>query len=756
MKKLLLLIGLILPCGFIIAQRSLRIEVYDIHTDLPVPGADVWLISANDSVISVSDAEGQVVFQDADNFGSYRVNHLTYEPKHGSLKRPGKHLRIYLSPSREELQEVVITGQSRPILAEEAVRQVRVINQERMEKQAAVNLRDLLSNDLNFSLSEDGILGTQVSLQGLSGQSVKILIDGVPVIGRLDGNIDLSQINLNNIERVEVVEGPMSIQYGTDAVAGTVNLITRKEATAELNTRINAYVESAGRYNFDGSISAPMGKTQGELSLGRYYFNGFSPDDTRNQQWNPKEQYFSSWSLRRRIDKFLISYRGEFFDEGITNLGNPGSIDSAIVVVDTGAWKYPRAIDEYYDTRRFNNALYGDYYINTDISIKAFVAYNYYRREKSSFIKNLNTGDEILTTGNEAQDTTIFGLWSSRLFFNHHWREKLNYQLGYDFSHEFNQGQRIANAYQDITDVAIFATADYLPVQSLVIQPGLRYAYNTRFDAPLIKSLALRWEAFEDWIFRASYGEGFRAPSLKELYFFFVDENHNIIGNEDLKAESSRNYQVDVSYLHRYDKGSVESDIGVFYNDIRNQIKLIPVIEPDNQDPRGLYTNRNIDQTMTTGLSYRLNYIHGSWQLEGGFSFIGIRNDLSFSEEAKTEGLGDFYFYPQLRANLYYQFEKWKLRPSLFFNHTGERTDLTSNTSGDLVLNTFNSYSMADFMLMKELFKKLSLTLGIKNIFNVTNLQSELQSGGGTHTGGSSAIPLSYGRTYVMRLQLNL
>lgn len=755
MLSVLRIILLVFLSGSLFAQDSLWIRVHDIHTDIPIAGADVFLIGQGDSILSVSSDEGMAVFKVPSGYFRLRVRHLTYLPVSQSFK-PGVRLqRIYLSPKREELQEVVVTGQGRPVLAEEAVRKVYVINQDRIEQQAAVNLSDLLANDLNFSISEDAILGSQMSLQGLSGNSIKILIDGVPVIGRLDGNVDLSQINLNNIERVEVVEGPMSIQYGTDAVAGTINLITKKEATATVTTKVNAYVESVGRFNFDGTVSAPIGKMQVDLSLGRYYFNGFSPNDSRNQQWNPKEQYFASWSLRKRVNRMMFSYRGEFFDESITNLGDPGSIDSSIVVVDTGAWKYPRSIDEHYDTRRFNNSLNADYYINPDISIKAFVAYNHYRREKSSFIKNLNDGSEILTPGSEAQDTSIFGLLSSRLFFNHNWLEKFTYQLGYDFSYEVNQGQRIENGFQDITEVAVFATGEYTPIKSLTIQPGLRYAYNSRFDAPLIKSLAVRWEPAKDWVFRASYGEGFRAPSLKELYFFFVDENHNILGNENLIAETSRNYQFNVNYLHRYDKGSVESDLGLFLNDIKDQIRLIPVIEPDDQDPRGLYTNENIDRTMTTGVSYRLTYIHGPWQLEGGVSYIGIRNDLSFSEEAAQSAEDGYYFYPQVRANLYYNFKKWKLQPSFFFNHTGERTDLTANADGDLVLNTFSSFSMADFMLRKQLYKNLTISAGVKNIFDVTNLQSDVRETNGTHTGGSGSIPLSYGRTYVLRMQFN-
>ena len=121
--------------------------------------------------------------------------------------------------------------------------------------QAANNLKDLLEKQLNMSVTVDNILGSSVSIQGISGQNVKILIDGVPVIGRLNGNIDLTQINLNNIERVEIIEGPLSVDYGTDALAGTINLITDKQLNDGFSSTYNLYYETVGQYNFDFTLN---------------------------------------------------------------------------------------------------------------------------------------------------------------------------------------------------------------------------------------------------------------------------------------------------------------------------------------------------------------------------------------------------------------------------------------------------------------------------------------------------------------------
>ena len=78
-----------------------------------------------------------------------------------------------------------------------------------------------------------------MSLQGLSGEHIKFLIDGVPVIGRMDGNVDLSQLNMYNVDHIEIVEGPMSVIYGSNALAGAVNIITKENKKAKLTGTTN-------------------------------------------------------------------------------------------------------------------------------------------------------------------------------------------------------------------------------------------------------------------------------------------------------------------------------------------------------------------------------------------------------------------------------------------------------------------------------------------------------------------------------------
>ncbi len=156
------------------------------------------------------------------------------------------------------------------------------------------NVADVLKYQANIRIQQDGILGSGMSMQGISGENVKILIDGVPVIGRQNGNIDLSQLNIYNVERIEVVEGPLSVQYGTNALAGTINIITKKTPKKSLDFQGSTYSESVGHFNANGMIGWQNEQQSIMFSGGRNFFSGWSAIDTsRFKEWKPKIQYFA-------------------------------------------------------------------------------------------------------------------------------------------------------------------------------------------------------------------------------------------------------------------------------------------------------------------------------------------------------------------------------------------------------------------------------------------------------------------------------
>lgn len=130
-----------------------------------------------------------------------------------------------------QLEDVVITGGYKPGSVKNSVYQVKVISETQIKKIAPSSLQDVLNSQLNFRFSHDNATGgSNLNLLGLSGQYVKILIDGVPMVGRqgVSNEININQVDVNSIERIEIIEGPMSVIYGADALAGVINIITKK------------------------------------------------------------------------------------------------------------------------------------------------------------------------------------------------------------------------------------------------------------------------------------------------------------------------------------------------------------------------------------------------------------------------------------------------------------------------------------------------------------------------------------------------
>src|SRR6187402_1148224 len=136
--------------------------------------------------------------------------------------------------------------------------QVRDISKERIQKQAATKLQDVLNTELNIRFSQDlATGGSNMSMMGLGGQNVKILLDGVPMVGRqgTSNEINVNQIDINAIERIEIIEGPMSVVYGADALAGVINIITKKPKKEKLAVTARLHEESiGGEYGIEQGI----------------------------------------------------------------------------------------------------------------------------------------------------------------------------------------------------------------------------------------------------------------------------------------------------------------------------------------------------------------------------------------------------------------------------------------------------------------------------------------------------------------------
>jgi outer membrane receptor for ferrienterochelin and colicins len=658
--------------------------------------------------------------------------------------------KYYLNSEKITLNEVVVTAQYAPNSPEKAVHKIKIIDNKKIKAMGAQNLRDVLTNELNIRLSQDNVLGSSMSLQGVSGQNVKILVDGVPVTGRLNGNIDISQINMNNVERVEIIEGPLSVSYGTDALGGTINIITQKTQKETLELVSNNYYESTGQYNFTGKVGYHKGKKIVTLSGGRNYFDGWRTEDhpfyveksrladsLRYKNWKPKEQYFGTLYYGHYFNKLKFGYTGDYFYEQVTNRGLPRLP------------YYETAFDDYYTTNRINNSLNLAGQVNKKYYLNLLVAHNYFNRIKNTYYKDLTSLDQVLTENKSDQDTSVFNNIMSRgSISTTKDSTKINTEFGYDINHETATGIRIGNQQQQITDYAIFTSAEYKPFSKLVIRPGIRIIHNTAYKAPLVPSVNVKYDFFanenkENATLRFSYARGFRSPSLKELYFYFVDINHNITGNQNLKAEQSHNFNITTSYNKLKSNKAWKLELSAFYNYIENMISLA-------QESSTQYSYFNIDKFQTLGLQLQNEFSidHFKWSI--GVAYIGRYNQ--FAEEMESE---KFSYAPEARCNLFYEWHKQKLTCALFYKYTGKLPSIVLNSQNELVKMQIQDYHTLDCSVAKRLFKnKVNLSVGAKNVLDVKNINGAIS--GQAHASSSNSISVGMGRTYFMKIDINI
>ncbi len=743
-----LLIVMVCSAWSTITSAQLHVRVVEADGITPVPYAHIQYRALKESMtrLVVSGADGRcsipVSTEHISGGVAMSVSFVGYATLHDTLRSASPTV-FTLKRDAAALREFVVTGQYAPGTVEGAVQKLRVIDGQRLQRMAAQNLGDALRDQLNLRLSQDNVLGSSVSMQGLGGENVKVLIDGVPVTGRQNGNVDLSQIDLSGIERIELVEGPLSVSYGTNALAGTINLITKKSGQAPATVRASAYAEHIGRLNTTLGVTRRWGRSEAVITGGRNLFLGWDPrqsglpamraqvaDTNRFQQWKPREQFFARANYRWISDRWSFGWKGEGLHDRIIDRGRPRAPYNE------------SAFDAEYLTTRLDNALFAEGRFTKGRRLNALAAHNRYARTRNTWLRDLTTLGEELSQADGSQDTTRFTLTNLRTSFSSAPDSaRMHYELGIDLNHETGSGERI-DGERSIGDYAAFASAEWRPHDALAIRPGVRYAYNTLYAAPLIPSLNARWRLADRFTLRASYAEGFRAPSLKELHLYFVDVNHDITGNPDLRAERSRSASAGLSYRHAKDRVVYTSELNGFHNSVRD---LITLAQRDGSS----FTYANIGRLHTVGGSMGAGWDNGHWMVSLGAA-ITLRAD-----DLEGDDLGEWKNTPEFRGSITRQWMRHGWSASLFWKLQGEQPSYSVGLDGSVQRGSIEAFHLADATITKQLWaKRLSLSAGCKDLFDVRNLNATLSSG--VHDAGTGHVAMTTGRTFFVRIELEL
>ncbi len=610
----------------------------------------------------------------------------------------------------EQLNEVVVTAQHMPTSEKNAIYKVKTITKQKIKLKAVNNLTDLLRQELNIDFSFNPVFGAGIELNGISKENVKILIDGVPLIGRVNGVLNLNQINLDNIERIEIIEGPVSVFYGTDAIGGIINLITIKKQTKTVTGNISTSYQTIDAKNTNATFGFKENKNILKFSAGYSYFNGLNTDDTneRSLNWPKNRQYYKQFKYLRNIGGFKLNFSSDYSEELIYTFGE----------ITRG-----KATDINYTTRRFDNSLNLQGKLQKNSYLDLTISYLNYDRFDTSYNFIPTTNTSTLIEDNPNENKNFFDTFFAKIqYANSNKTNKLNYAIGFEYELNYGKGNRILNYKQQIENISIYTSINYKITDKFEIQPAVRYTKNNIFENLFSPAFNAKYKLNNQNNIRFAYGNGFRTPSLKELYLdwtpTFGPITYTFSGNENLRLESSNSYNLYYTYSNK--KLTIEPSLN--YNEIKDLIGLSELVNFERH-----YINLNKMKSLNIFILTKLNYIE-NLQINLGASYLG-----RYFEYTDMFNSDTFMFTPSINTSITYNYKPFKMSFNLFYKYSGKRKGhYIEEISGEDVLieTTRQDFNNLDFTIKKEFLKnKLEIVTGAKNIFNITDIETFNQIG---------------------------
>lgn len=485
------------------------------------------------------------------------------------------------------LDDVVVTGARGERAREDAVVITEVIRREEIESFGARTLSDVLSTHPGLDITRE-VGADAIRIQGFDPEYVLVLVNGERTVGRINGAVDLRRFRVEDIERIEIVRGASSSLYGSDAMAGVVNIITRS-AQRPFEADVTLSYGTLERLDASGSVGASHGAWSTRFTGGYHRGAGYDLEPSTVATTGNAYQTFNlaNRSSFRPNDAFRIDAQAEFMhrDQSGVDASSTGAIFDRQNRTETFSASIRPELRLGAGTLRLNAAYahFHDQYLHDQRNSNALDTYEVTDDQLGEVGAQLeqSLGRHLLTVGIEGR---LERLTSDRL--------------------EHGVGER--------TRGSLYAQDEWtISKRYLVAVPGLRLDLDSQFGHAVSPKLSLRSDPLEQLILRASYGFGFRAPDFKDLYLRFENPGVGYVveGNPDLQPETSRGLNVSAEFLPF---AWLSATVNVFRNDIEGLLSYV-MISDGGAGGMIRYRNENIDSAMTRGVetSLRLEPVRG-------------------------------------------------------------------------------------------------------------------------------------------------
>lgn len=617
---------------------------------------------------------------------------------------------IVIEPSVLREEVTIISGSRQEELRESLNTKVDVITESDMRNTGYNTvgeiLRELPGVVTRRGSETAGAAGEQI--QGLDSRQVLVLQDGQPILGARGikrGVLNLDRQSTNRLQSVEVVKGASSALYGSDAIGGVINMISR-EPNKPFNASFTSGFGSYGVADFLGDLSFKRDKLIGVFSGGRHKNNGFDLTPTT---------FDTTGAGFHRYDAYgKLKYQ---FTDNFSILGFANSYWNNAVGRSVGE------SGNQYDDIDENSQNYG---LTADLGLGSranLQLRGYFARFDEIANSRLAATPSVVSPGNLFErygklDATFSYILGERQFI----------QAGGEWTTDRYSGlNRLRNDSGERADTRVFWIQDKISVtHRLTLTLGGRYDNHSIFGSAFSPKVGLNYRVSDYASLRASWGRGFRAPDIGQLYYRFVNptSTYQVIGNPHLSPEHSGSWQVggEFNALSR----RVRFGVNFFRNDVRNLIDSTSLgfvtaanrqalIDAYNIDPsfnfvnnRLLFIYQNLANVYTQGVEFDTQIIlPEGFAVSGAYTFLDAKDkqtDLQLLGRHPHQGFMKLSWHrPEigLRGNL---------RGTIYSDWINARSG-SVDTIG-------KKFALWDFYLAKSLWKGFELFGAVDNFFD--------------------------------------
>ena len=636
------------------------------------------------------------------------------------------------------LEVMVVTGTRTERVLSSLPLPITIITSAEIAKTGVTRLNEILNEQTGIILipDESGFEGIQ--MQGLDAAYTMILIDGVPLVGRSAGVLDLSRVSVGNIERIEIVKGASSALYGSEAMGGVINVITKKPKKDMLSGSFSYRYATFNTNDVNANILWKKKKFAANLFTNFYSSDGYDLDKSTplknveafyNYTIQPKLYYDFSENL-----KLILSNR--FYNQKMDN----------VAIIDSENYKGDAKENEWSSQikleHKWNSKLYSEYEL---------YATNY---KNDSFLNDQN---------NLLYDKTYYNQWLFRpevrttLAINN---SKLTAGIGLNYETldrtYFSENVKFNSQY-------VFVQYDWNPTEKWNILAGFRFDNHSVYASQLSPKLAVNYKINDNFSLKSSVGYGYKAPDFRQLYFDFTNPSvgYTVLGynvaddrlnqldaegqilkridgisfDTPLKAESA----VNINFGTFYKRDKLKIDANAFYNSISNLIDTRVVAQKTNS--QNVFSYFNTSAVFTYGVEFNASYnFTNEFSVSLGYQYL----------TAKDKSVVDnFEDYQYIRNS---ELQTIKINKSDYFGlynrskHTANikiaytipkiKTDINMrvfyrsryglyDTNGNQILDkhdTFvDDYFTANLSVSKYITDKILFQAGANNLLNYTD-----------------------------------